>query len=311
MTLGDKLNKKRNTGLVYKVLIQEITKALLDKNKVRAQNIFSIVKKNFAPNTLLAEELQLYSLVENTKANNREMASRILQQVLSHAQNMDVKKLEEAKSALIKEINYYFGKDSKVLNNKIKHYRIFSSLHGLINNVRKKQTLLESVEKIKLEETIVDFMNTNDKNEEKLDLNKFKLNETYNGLAYRLIVQKFNQKYGEELNDRQKKLVENYIQSYLLKENLEEFKKYILKEALFIRKVIDSSFYREPTLHNKPLQEKLSQAKEKLNELIMFKNPWVFGQNQVDVDVNKMLEFQDLAEELLDMTPEEKARGII
>ena len=56
-----KHNKKRNTAFLYESLIQELTKAIMNKDKQRKANIIKIIKENFGKGSSLKEDLEIYN----------------------------------------------------------------------------------------------------------------------------------------------------------------------------------------------------------------------------------------------------------
>ena len=61
-----KHNKKRNTALLYEVLIRELTKAILGDDGSKREKITILLKEHFNKSTTLFKELELYkSLLES------------------------------------------------------------------------------------------------------------------------------------------------------------------------------------------------------------------------------------------------------
>ena len=52
-----KHNKKRNTAFLYEALIQELTKAVLEKDSPNQKKIMTVVKNHFSPSSQLSCEL--------------------------------------------------------------------------------------------------------------------------------------------------------------------------------------------------------------------------------------------------------------
>ncbi len=53
-------NKKRNTAFIYVTLIMEFSKASINKQKERKQNILSILKEFFSKDKILKKDLEIY-----------------------------------------------------------------------------------------------------------------------------------------------------------------------------------------------------------------------------------------------------------
>ena len=100
-----KHNKKRNTAFLYEVLVREITKCVLDKDKGRQQTALSICKEHFRKGTLLHREKELYSPILETTGLEKEVAHKLLEETKRERDKIDNKKLFSEQSALISKIN--------------------------------------------------------------------------------------------------------------------------------------------------------------------------------------------------------------
>ena len=75
-----KHNKKRNTAFIYEALVREIAKAVVRKDDNRKNLIIKIMKEHFAPNNILAKELQLYKALEETRGLDIYTAERLIKE---------------------------------------------------------------------------------------------------------------------------------------------------------------------------------------------------------------------------------------
>ena len=73
-----KHNKKRNSSFLYEALIQELTKAVFEKNVKKQQEVLSMVKESFSKNTLMYKELKLYESLTKTKNVDELTAEKIV-----------------------------------------------------------------------------------------------------------------------------------------------------------------------------------------------------------------------------------------
>ena len=71
-------NKKRNTALIYEVLIKELTKSIVSEDLERKKVVMSILKQNYNKNTSLYRELEIYKSLNEGGDINRDMAERVL-----------------------------------------------------------------------------------------------------------------------------------------------------------------------------------------------------------------------------------------
>lgn len=272
-------NKKRNSGLMYEFLVYHVSKCLAENNSKEANKAIGIIKKYFK-DTLIAEEYKLFKSIIDSKFQSRDVALRLLDEVGSCYSRINLGKLEQEKSKLIKEINYSFGQD-KIYDYKVPNYSLYASISVFLNNNKKGAPLTESSVKIKIEDVLVTYL-TENKKQEKQD------KQVYSDFVYKIIVNKFNEKYNNKLNENQKKFLNKYIVCSI-NENGEEFNKAIneqtnnIKNKLLIVK-------DEQVKNDKVLMSKLNECYEKFNS-----TKFDFSNSE---SVVEFLQYMDLVEEI-------------
>lgn len=224
-------NKKRNSALLYEFLVRHISNCLINDDKEQARKAVAISKKYFSSGSPLRKELDLFKSVLDTNVKSKTSAQKILNEVYSVASRMNIRELDTQKSKLIKEINHTF-EDSNVYGYKVPHYAIYASVHTLLSDRRNKKKMLESVDRIKLEDNIVEFL-TSDKEKDNIT-ETLKKNPNYNNAVYKFVVERFHRKYDNKLSERQKKLLTKYAM-YLISENKGIMKSSIQKETEHIK----------------------------------------------------------------------------
>jgi hypothetical protein len=247
-------NKKRNSALLYEFLIRHISNCLINDNKEEAKKAVAISKKYFSSGSPLRKELDLFKSVLDTNVKSKTSAQKILGEVVSAASKMNVRELDTQKSKLIKEINHTF-ENTNVYDYKIPHYSIYASVHTLLSDKRNKKKILESVDRIKLEDNIVEFLTSDKKNDNVAE--SLKKNPNYNNAVYRFVVERFHKKYDKKLNENQKKLLTKYAM-FLISENKGVMKSSIQKEVENIKgklRVVKDESLRKDTDVMKRLTE--------------------------------------------------------
>ena len=96
-----KHSKFKNTGVLFELLVRQITSDTL--NNVDSKAI-SIVKKYFAKNTELSKELGLYQTLVKEKFVNETKATQLIEAVLQAKSKLNQTVLSRQKYNLIKEI---------------------------------------------------------------------------------------------------------------------------------------------------------------------------------------------------------------
>jgi len=267
-----KHNKKRNTAFLYQALVKEMTKAALQSDKKNKNKIVSILKEHFSASTLLHKELNLYKTLSDVRGVKQDTAEKILSEVKRVYHTLGEQDIFDEQSEVIKKINTDLGK--KVFNNFISNYKTLATISQMFSN---KTSIAK---RVILEQSMVDLM----------------VSEKYSGvtmkpidnITYNIFVEKFNEKYGDSLNENQKELLSRYIT--LSPETSAEFKIYISDEVVRLKEVVSAVRSTKKVV----LDESLAQKSQEIFMVLdNFKN-----QKISDHMVKTILKVQALAEEV-------------
>lgn len=250
-------NKKRNTGLLYEFLIRHASSCALDKNSKEMDKTLKIIKKYFQKGSPLNEELRLFKTLSKTNVKNRDTASKILKSICNESRKADARKLDEYKSKLIKEVNYTLNQD--VYNYKIPNYTVYASAQMLFNDTRNKKKVLTEIDKLKLEETVSDFLLLEKSQKKEMPKKDGQMNRA----VYSMLLKNYHETYAS-LKDAQKEFLMEYSQ-FLIKEDEEGLIKRVLKEARQIKEKL-TNIKNEEILKDKQLMERINECKDKLTE---------------------------------------------
>lgn len=253
-------NKKRNSALLYEFLIRHISKCIIEDKKLEANKALEISKKFFSEGSPLRNELKLFqSVMSTTKATSRDAFDKIVEYACKSAGLMNPRILDEQKSKLIKEINYNLNKD--VYDYKIPGYVNYSSLQLLFNESRARpEKKIDGFDRIKLKDLLITRLSEAKKPEE------LKVDRTYNNTVYKILVNKFHEKYATKLNENQKKFLIEYTK-FLISEDKNEFAQNLKKEGDRIKKILSN--VKDVALNeNKDTRKSLVECSEKFTELL-------------------------------------------
>jgi len=265
-----KHNKKRNTAFIYETLIRELTKAILDKDSTRKQQITAILKEFFSPSEILAQELELYKVLLETKNLERPIAEKILQESkIAHAR-LDEKTIFDAQSQIISAINKGLG--ATVWSNFVPNFKALASVSSVFNSKTavKKRVLFEQsvVERMSAQECLVESQEL----------------KSLDSLSYKTFINKFNQKYGNLLQEQQN-LLNRYITSFA--DDGFELRLYLNDELSRMKNYLTESSEKEPQA---AIAQKMTAVVEYLESLRK--------REFVDGDLNRILKAQELIEEI-------------
>ena len=205
-----KHSKYRNTGILFELLVRQIT---ADSLKGIESPAIGMVKKYFV-NTQMGREYKLYEAIMSSKVVTESVANAMISTVLEKSSKVNRKILRNEKYNLIKEI-----KNSYDLNTffkiKVDGYKRLASIYTLIESYNTKEDV-ETSQIINNKVTLLEFLTKSEVKESEVEsqvLKEFKNQDTEIRLmAYKILLERFNDKY-DNLNQFQKDLLQDYIVS--------------------------------------------------------------------------------------------------
>ncbi len=215
--------KLKNTGIIFELLMKQVTSDILSNKSSKAKNI---LQKYFNKDTELSKELLLYQTLAEDKFKKYKDAEMLLNLSVKSFRTLNYKKLQKEKYMLIGEIrDTYEMKD--FLKSKVNNYVLLASIYKLLENAKIN---ISPSELVKAKSFLIEHILTNKAaNKIQTELEDYKgLNEDLRMLTYKIIVQKFNDKY-KDLDDKQKSILKEYINNI---SDSTKLKEYVDKQAL-------------------------------------------------------------------------------
>ena len=277
-----KHSKYKNTGILFELLVRQATSDLMSNIDSKAIKIF----KKFFTNTELGREYNLYNTVLNAPKLNEVKAEMMVSTVIEQAKKLNREKLDKEKYNLIKEIKKHYDLDN-FFKAKIEAYKVYASIYTLIENqlskefsdtkqlVTNKLTLLEHITKESLTERKV---------ASKVVEEFMKEDKEIRILAYKILVEKFNDKYSG-LSLEQRNLLKEYINN--VSDTL-KLRTYLNTKLLEVKTEI--SVIKETT--------KDKVLKIKLNEVLNFIKPMSANESIKDEVLIGLMQYYQLISEL-------------
>ncbi len=203
--------KIKNTGILFELLVRAITS---DTLRGKDSEAIKILNKYFSK-TELSKEYKLYETLIKKKNIKPSEAELILSTLLEVSKKLDQEKLKKEKYNLIKEIKQHYNIDNffKIKLPNYKTYAAFYILLEIINNEEYKSKLnLDQL--ISNKTTLLEYLIESPKLDsiEKEDIfEEFsKYDRDIRILSYKILLEKFNEKY-KEFSPEQKQFLREFI----------------------------------------------------------------------------------------------------
>jgi hypothetical protein len=215
-----KHSKYKNTGILFELLVRQITADTLSGADSKATKI---LKKYFVK-TELGREYKLYeTLLKNTNLTEGK-AEIIINSIIESSKHLNRGALKRQKYNLIKEISNHYNLE-EFFKTKLPNYKSQAALYTLLE-IYNSENLSNPTQIIENKLIILETLTTKPVNKQKVEDDLMTEFQSYDKdlriLTYRVMLEKFNGKY-ESLNDNQKLVLKEFINSVDSTPKLREF----------------------------------------------------------------------------------------
>ena len=272
-----KHSKYKNTGILFELLTRQLTSDTITGNQSKS---LSFLKKHFNSKTELLKEYKIYHTLATQKYSKDSKATMLIDTLVEAHGKLNKSQLRREKYNLIKDI-----KDTYNVNDffkaKITNYKVMASIFNLLENkkasalsiVNSKVTILKHITgkqpKVKKDVVLENFSNQD---------------KDTRLLTYKVLLEKFNEKYSD-LDNNQKTLLKEYVNSV---SNSPSLKSYINQEIKSVKQSL--------TRYSKKVEDKAVAVK--LNETKNMIKPLCKKSSVHDDNVINLLNYYELVNEL-------------
>lgn len=215
-----KHSKYKNTGILFELLVRQITADTLSGNDSKATNI---LKKYFVK-TELGREYKLYETLSKHKNLTEGKAEVVINSVIESSKNLNRGALKRQKYNLIQEIAKYYNLD-EFFATKLPSYKVHAALYTLLE-IYNSENLSNPDQIINNKIAILESLTTRAVDKQKVEEDLMTEFQSYDKdlriLTYKVLLEKFNGKYAS-LNDNQKTVLKEFINSVDSTPKLKEF----------------------------------------------------------------------------------------
>lgn len=273
-----KHSKYKNTGILFELLVRQIaTDTLNNKDSIATK----IIKEHFSKKTELVKELNLYQSATKETFNSEYKAGEFLNIVIKERSKLNESVLSRQKYNLIKDIKQNFVLED-FFKYRVSNYKENASIYKLFEYsnsdnpkqyVECKSTLLEHlIGKNTNTDSVVSMVNAE----------YYKQPKEIRLLAWKLLVENFNNKYGN-LSNKQRYILKEYINSV---DNSEKLKTFVIKESNNLKKALNSINVTDKII------------KIKLNEIIKLTSKLKSSKTITESQILSLLRYYELHDEL-------------
>jgi hypothetical protein len=277
-----KHSKYKNTGILFELLVRQITADTLSGTESKAANIL----KKYFTKTELGREYKLYeSLFKYTNISEAK-ADVVVTTLIESSKQLNRSALKRQKYNLIKEIKANYNIED-FFKTKLPNYKAQAALYTLLE-VYNSENLSNPTQIIENKTALLEHLtqSTIDKNEvQNSILEEFKnQDKDIRVLTYRVLLEKFNDKYAD-LNENQKMVLKEFINSVDSTPKLKDF---------YNTKINEIKAYL--TKLNASVTDKAIQIK--INEVITILPSLGKNDKASDDNLVNLLQYYQLVEEL-------------
>ena len=202
-----KHSKYKNTGILFELLVRQITADTLSGKESKAIDLL----KTYFVKTELGREYKLYETITKSKVLNESRAALYLNTTLDNSKIFNRGALRKQKYNLINEIKNHYDLNT-FFGSQIKNYKETAALYTLIEGVNSK-SVVDNDQLIASKITILEFLTKKEKSKQKELPTKFATyDKDVRSLTYRILLEKFNEKY-DGLSQEQKQVLKEFINS--------------------------------------------------------------------------------------------------
>jgi hypothetical protein len=277
-----KHSKYKNTGILFELLVRQITADTLDG---KDSPVKELLKKYFVK-TELGKEYKLYETLLTKTSLTEGKANMVVDTLLESSKNINRRAVKKQKYNLISDIQTHYNLN-EFFNHRLPNYKIQAAFYTLLEAhsvdapfnptviINNKVTILEhltaaTITEKQVRDTVLEDYKNSDKDTR--------------SLTYRIILEKFNGKY-DDLNNHQKSILKELINSI---DNTPRLKEFYSSKSNEIKKDL--------IVLNKKTTDPVTKIK--INEVVSLIKPLDKNTKVTDNDLVNLLQYCDLLTEL-------------
>ena len=276
-----KHSKYKNTGILFELLVRQITTDTLDGKDSPAKDI---LKKYFVK-TELGREYKLYETLLKKTSLTETKANIVISTLTESSKTLNRGIIKRQKYNLISEIQKNYDLN-EFFNHKLPNYKVYAAFYTLleVNNAQATDPNQIITNKVTILEHLTAAQIIEDKVRDEVMEEFQKADKDVRFLAYKMVLENFNEKY-DVLHPKQKSILKEYITAADNTSRLKEF---------YSNKVTEIK--EELLALNKKTKNPVTKIK--INEIISLVTTPAKNAKVTDNDLVDLLQYYDLINEL-------------
>jgi len=204
-----KHSKYKNTGLIFELLVKQVAADTLSRKESPA---IKVIKKFYTGNTALVKEFKLYDFVLKNKGVGSRKADTIVSTIVEISRKLDNEALKKQKYELIKELKSHYDLE-EFFSMKVESYKPLAALYCLLE-AENTPALLDPAVFVNNKTTILEHLTQTKQSQGKVtdtlieEYSKF--DKDLRLLTYKILLEKFNDRY-KDLLPEQKNILKEFI----------------------------------------------------------------------------------------------------
>lgn len=206
-----KHNKFKNTGLIYELLAKQVVSDTLSG---RESSALDILKSFYSGNNELVKEYKVYDFILKNKDIEKVKADTILATLTEISKKFNQNTLKKLKYSLIREIKKSYNLD-EFFSIKIRDYKTLASVYCLLEAFNSKEVIDPSFlvnNKLTILEHLTNKAQDQNSIKDVVIEEYSKYSKDLKLLTYKILLEKYNQKY-DDLLVEQKQILREFINS--------------------------------------------------------------------------------------------------
>jgi hypothetical protein len=277
-----KHSKYKNSGILFELLVRQITSDTLDGKESPAKDI---LKKYFVK-TELGREYKLYETLLKKTSLTEAKANIVTNTLIESSKALNRGTIKRQKYNLIPEIQKHYDLN-EFFNHKLPNYKVYAAFYTLLE-ITNSQSSIDPEQTINNKVTILEHLTAANIASNKVRdevMEEFeKADKDVRLIAYRSLLENFNTKY-DDLHPNQKVILKEFITSIDNTTRLREF---------YTDKI--NEIKSELVSLNEKTKNQVTQIK--INEIISLINLPSKNSRITDNDLVDLLQYYDLINEL-------------